>query len=182
MSEHQIPPAPQPGPGSPNSTRGCLVAVVTVAAVAFVVLLLSQVGSGGDASDDSDATDDAASSSYSSYSPPAVSDTFDPYASSDPYGTPTSEPPPSPYTSGTCLDGTLPDSTTAQAVDDVDEVDCSASDAHYRVIQTIPMTSELSQCDSNSGTQYAFSSRYTMNGAVINEYVYCLVGLGSYAR
>ncbi|MEV1020285.1 hypothetical protein [Streptomyces sp. NPDC050264] len=51
-----------------------------------------------------------------------------------------------------------------------------------RVIQTIPMTSELSRCESNSGTRYAFSSRYTMNGAVINEYVYRLVGLGSYAR
>ncbi|MGW0907470.1 LppU/SCO3897 family protein [Streptomyces sp. NPDC002853] len=59
---------------------------------------------------------------------------------------------------------------------------CSASDAHYEVIQTIPMTSEMSRCNDNPKTQYAFSYRYTLNGSTINEHVYCLIGLGSYAR
>ncbi|MBO1337793.1 hypothetical protein [Streptomyces sp. VRA16 Mangrove soil] len=113
-------------------------------------------------------TDDDASS----YDDPSYGESADTEPSEDP----------SPYTSGTCLNGTLPDSTTAQAVNDVDEVDCSAADAHYKVIQTFPMTSDMSQCNANSQTQYAFSSRYTMNGAVVSEYVYCLVGLGSYAR
>ncbi len=98
----------------------------------------------------------------------------------DPYDT--GEEAPDPYESGTCLNGTLPDSTTAQEVSGVDEVSCSASDAHYQVIQTIPFTSDMSRCDANSATQYAFSYRYTLNGATLNEYVYCLIGLGSYAR
>ncbi|MEV5608089.1 hypothetical protein [Streptomyces sp. NPDC052225] len=181
----QIPPTPPPPSPPPGNARGCLAAVATVAAMAFVVLLLIQLGG-----DDGDDTDDSASSSYSSpaYEPStyAPTTTDDPYETSDPYATPTYAAPtteePSPYTSGTCLNGALPDSTTAQEVDDVDEVDCSASDAHYKVIETIPMTSDLTRCSGNSATEYAFSSRYTMNGTVINEYVYCLVGLGSYAR
>ncbi|WP_269858983.1 LppU/SCO3897 family protein [Streptomyces sp. RPT161] len=93
-----------------------------------------------------------------------------------------STPTASPYRTGTCLNGTLPDSTTAQEVNDVSEVDCSSSDAHYRVIQTFYETTDLSRCESNSATQYAFSDKETWGGSVINEYVYCLVGLGSYAR
>jgi len=46
----------------------------------------------------------------------------------------------------------------------------------------IPLTSDMSRCDSNSRTQYAFSYTYTLNGTPINQYVYCLIGLGSYAR
>ncbi|WP_405664593.1 hypothetical protein OG379_20250 [Streptomyces sp. NBC_01166] len=98
----------------------------------------------------------------------------------DPYDTETEAP--DPYENGTCLNGTLPDSRTAQEVSGVDEVSCSASDAHYQVIRTIPFTSDMSRCDANSATQYAFSYRYTLNGATLNEYVYCLIGLGSYAR
>ncbi|MGV9576743.1 LppU/SCO3897 family protein [Streptomyces sp. NPDC003509] len=105
--------------------------------------------------------------------------TEDPFAE-DPYDS--GEEAPDPYESGTCLNGTLPDSTTAQEVSGVDEVSCSASDAHYQVIQTIPLTSDMSRCDANSATQYAFSYRYTLDGATLNEYVYCLIGLGSYAR
>ncbi|WP_171990929.1 hypothetical protein [Streptomyces sp. JHA26] len=104
----------------------------------------------------------------------------DPFTEDDPYASESEAP--DPFESGTCLNGTLPDSTTAQEVDDVEEVDCSASDAHYRVIQTFPMTSDMSACDDNPRTEYAFSYRYTLNGAAISEYVYCLVGLGSYAR
>ncbi|MFJ3171685.1 hypothetical protein ACIPJK_13020 [Streptomyces roseus] len=91
-------------------------------------------------------------------------------------------PAPSPFDAGTCLNGQLPDSTTAQRVEDVDEVSCSASDAHYKVIQRFGFTSDLHRCDANSDTEYAFSYRYTLNGTPINQYVYCLIGLGSYAR
>ncbi|KPC82355.1 MULTISPECIES: LppU/SCO3897 family protein [Streptomyces] len=107
---------------------------------------------------------------------PETEDTY----TEDPYDTASEAP--DPYETGTCLNGTLPDSTTAQEVSGVDEVSCSAPDAHYRVIETIPSTSDMSRCDANSSTQYAFSYRYTLNGATLNEYVYCLVGLGSYAR
>ncbi|SED15799.1 hypothetical protein [Streptomyces sp. TLI_105] len=95
--------------------------------------------------------------------------------------TPTEEEP-DPYEKGTCLNGTLPNSETAQSVSGVEEVSCAASDAHYKVIQTFPFTSDMNNCNSNPKTEYAFSHRYTMNGATISEYVYCLVGLGSYAR
>ncbi|MBL1289193.1 hypothetical protein ACFVDT_09025 [Streptomyces sp. NPDC057699] len=106
--------------------------------------------------------------------------TEDPYTE-DPYDT-DDEAAPEPYENGTCLNGTLPDSTTAQEVSGVDEVSCSASDAHYQVIQRFSFTSDMSRCEANSATQYAFSYRYTLNGTAINEYVYCLIGLGSYAR
>ncbi|MFD9415886.1 hypothetical protein ACFWC9_14440 [Streptomyces goshikiensis] len=62
------------------------------------------------------------------------------------------------------------------------EVSCSASDAHYKVIQSIPLTSDLNRCNDNPKTQCAFSYRYTRGGVPLNEYVYCLVGIGSYAR
>ncbi|MCB8907713.1 MULTISPECIES: hypothetical protein [unclassified Streptomyces] len=111
-----------------------------------------------------------------SYPPPP---TFD--VDGTPAATPT-EKEPDPYEKGTCLNGSLPDSTTAQSVSGVDEVPCSASDAHYKVIQTFPFTSDMNRCNANPKTQYAFSHRYTMNGAVVSQYVYCLIGLGSYAR
>ncbi|MFD6277310.1 hypothetical protein ACFWFI_17325 [Streptomyces sp. NPDC060209] len=111
--------------------------------------------------------------------PEETEETEDTYTE-DPYDT--GEEAPDPYESGTCLNGTLPDSTTAQEVSDVEEVSCSASDAHYQVIQTFAFTSDMSRCSANSDTQYAFSYRYTLNGATLNEYVYCLIGLGSYAR
>lgn len=150
----------------------------------IVILLLNQ---GNDDSDASAAP--TPTTSQSTYTPatstpyPSTPSTNDPYGSDTaaPAATPTSEAP-TPFTSGTCLNGTLPDSETAQEVSNVDEVSCSASDAHYEVIETIPLTSDMSRCDNNPKTQYAFSYRYTLNGSTINEYVYCLVGLGSYAR
>ncbi|MGW5866308.1 LppU/SCO3897 family protein [Streptomyces sp. NPDC055239] len=187
------PTRPTPRPGASARGRGCLVTLGAVGAVIIGILLLNQ----GD--DDSDSAAPAPSTSQGSYTPytdapntndpytsapPAedTADTDDPYATGTaPVDTPTSEAP-TPFSSGTCLNGTLPDSTTAQEVDDVDEVSCSAADAHYEVIETIPMTSDMSRCDGNPKTQYAFSYRYTLNGSAINEYVYCLVGLGSYAR
>ncbi|MFC9405822.1 hypothetical protein ACFRAA_16635 [[Kitasatospora] papulosa] len=178
-------------------------AFLGVAAVIGAVVLLGVIGA---EDKDSSAGSPAASSTYdiSSEDPyaeqtedPGTSEASDgaedPVATEEPEGTSTEDPfaedpydsgeeAPDPYESGTCLNGTLPDSTTAQEVSGVDEVSCSASDAHYQVIQTILLTSDMSRCDANSATQYAFSYQYTLNGATLNEYVYCLIGLGSYAR
>ncbi|MGW1813184.1 LppU/SCO3897 family protein [Streptomyces sp. NPDC002125] len=187
--------------GPSNAVRWLAVLGVAAAFVAAVVLL-----NGVDDASSDVATPSSGSSAYASEDPfsedpytedpytedpyteepsaEVTDDTEDPYTedpyTEDPYDTGAEEP--DPYESGTCLNGTLPDSTTAQEVSGVDEVSCSASDAHYQVIQTIPGTSDMSSCNSNSRTQYAFSYRYTLNGATLNEYVYCLVGLGSYAR
>ncbi|GHE11788.1 LppU/SCO3897 family protein [Streptomyces alanosinicus] len=186
-------PAPAPGQGQGRGQGGRVLAVLAVLALVVVIVtavVKSAHTAGGGSSSGSYAEDSPSYSPTATGAPyssdPYPSDTYssDPYPSdtysSDPYSSPTPEP--SPYTSGTCLNGTLPDSTTAQSVSGVDEVSCSASDAHYKVIETIPLTSDMSRCNDNSQTQYAFSSRYTINGSTINEYVYCLVGLGSYAR
>ncbi|MCX5559788.1 hypothetical protein [Streptomyces sp. NBC_00038] len=174
-----------------------------VLAVAAVLVFLVVLANGGDGSDSDNASGvDTTSSPYAEepYSEdPYTADpyTADPYTADpytedpysdepysedpyteDPYGTESAAP--DPYESGTCLNGTLPDSSTAQEVSGVDEVSCSASDAHYKVIETIPLTSELSRCNANPRTEYAFSYSYTRNGIPLYEYVYCLVGLGSY--
>ncbi|MEU4999768.1 hypothetical protein [Streptomyces sp. NPDC021622] len=188
-----IPPTPRPAAAPGSTARGCLAVLGVVGAVLLVILLLNQ----GDGDDSTAAPDPT--TSYGTYDPSTSTPTYsnDPYETDDPYDgatdptatatdpmDPTSPPSesPTPYDSGTCLNGTLPNSETAQEVSDIDEVSCSASDAHYRVIESIPMTSDLGACNDNSQTQYAFSSRYTLNGTTINEYVYCLVGIGSYAR
>ncbi|MFG2985175.1 hypothetical protein ACGFYQ_28600 [Streptomyces sp. NPDC048258] len=179
---------PRSGPAPGAGGRGCLVAlaVLVVLGIGIAVVL-----NGGD---DSDGKVSASSTPTESPSPtptpspsawrtetvaPSSRATL-PEPSLEP--SPEPSPEPTPYDRGTCLNGSLPDSTTAQRVDDVEEVSCSASDAHYRVIESIPMTSDMDRCNDNPKTQYAFSHRYTINGRVINEYVYCLVGLGSYAR
>lgn len=150
---------------------GCLVPLVIAGVIGFLIF------NGSDESDTGSGSSSLPSPSFSYENP--LDATTDPAA---PAPTATTEDPPDPYTKGTCLNGTLPDSTTAQSVSGVEEVSCSASDAHYRVIQTFPLTSDLNSCNSNPQTQYAFSHRYTINGATINEYVYCLIGLGAYAR
>ncbi|MER7468699.1 hypothetical protein [Streptomyces sp. NPDC097981] len=165
-----------PGPAPASNSRGCLVATLGVVATVIIGAIL--LNSGDDGKGAAGATP-TPTPSYSSWSPaPAL-----PPASSatDPVAAP-SEAAPSPFDRGTCLNGTLPDSTTAQRVTGVDEVSCSASDAHYKVIESIPLTSDLNRCNANPKTQYAFSYRYSRGGVTINEYVYCLVGLGSYAR
>ncbi|MEV0413992.1 hypothetical protein AB0I68_25070 [Streptomyces sp. NPDC050448] len=163
-----------PGPAPASSSRGCLVALGVVVAVVIGAILLN---SGDD--DKGKTAAPTPTPSYSSWSPapapPPVGSATDPVAS------PT-EAAPSPFDRGTCLNGTLPDSTTAQKVTGVEEVSCSASDAHYKVIESIPLTSDLNRCNDNPKTQYAFSYRYSRGGVTINQYVYCLVGLGSYAR
>lgn len=86
------------------------------------------------------------------------------------------------FDAGTCLNGQLPDSTVAVSVSDVNEVPCTSADAHYRVIQNFPGTTDLNVCNSNPRTQYAFSSELDMNGLPTDQYVYCLVGIGKYSR
>ncbi|MBT2441044.1 hypothetical protein J7E93_13170 [Streptomyces sp. ISL-36] len=169
--------APQPAPKS--GALGCLVflAVVVAVIVGFSVL------SDGDDSDGKSSASPSTSAWTTAPDDMATDPTTDP--TSDPTTDPTTSSPspePTPFEQGTCLNGTLPDSTTPQSVSGVEEVSCSASDAHYRVIESIPFTSDMNRCNGNPKTQYAFSYRYTLNGAVLNEYVYCLVGLGSYAR
>ncbi|WP_053654503.1 LppU/SCO3897 family protein [Streptomyces sp. MMG1121] len=176
-----------PQPSEPKKQGVACLGVLGVVALVLIVLFAVNHGGSGDGSADGAEPSASYSGTYDPYtSEPTASDpyTSDPYVSSNPYASPTPTPTPeaSPYTSGTCLNGSLPDSTTAQSVSGVDEVSCSASDAHYQVIETIPLTTDMSRCSSNPRTQYAFSSRYTINGATINSYVYCLVGLGSYAR
>ncbi|MBX9424635.1 hypothetical protein [Streptomyces lateritius] len=157
-------------PAKKSGILGCLVPLLVIGAIIGGVSLLDD-GDGG---------------TTGSRGPgPVPTFSYSPFPSLDldptPAATPT-EKEPDPYDRGTCLNGSLPDSTTAQTVDDVEEVSCSAADAHYKVIQTFPFTSDMDNCNSNPKTQYAFSHRYTMNGAVVSEYVYCLIGLGSYAR
>ncbi len=86
------------------------------------------------------------------------------------------------FDAGTCLTGTIPDSTVAVPADDVTPVPCGSPLAHYRVIQTFPDTANMALCDSVRKTQYAYSSEITEDGVPVNQYVYCLVGLGRYAR
>lgn len=191
------PPGPLGPPGrAPRSgTRGWLVALGVVPALilGFVLLNSGKGDGGGDGSDSKAAGTPSPSystaSPYPTYAPaptPTYSATPTHEATTEPAAPdpvlPSSPAAPTPFDKGTCLNGELPDSTTAQRVSDVEEVPCSASDAHYRVIESIPMTSDLDQCNDNPKTEYAFSYRYTLNGAVINQYVYCLVGIGSYAR
>ncbi|MFH7595055.1 hypothetical protein WDV06_08085 [Streptomyces racemochromogenes] len=178
---------PSPSPSGKSGAVGCLLALGVIVAVVVGIAVASS-------DDDARPTASASatpSSTYSPYTPPTYSPpdrTPDPATA--PAGAPTYELPspsptseaPRPFEEGTCLNGQLPDSTTATRVTGVHEVSCKADDAHYRVIQRFPGTSDMSRCDQNSDTEYGFSYRYTINGSVINEYVYCLVGLGSYAR
>ncbi|MGW2018061.1 LppU/SCO3897 family protein [Streptomyces sp. NPDC001927] len=164
----------QAAPPRKSGILGCLAPLVVVGVIAFLIFSNS----------DSDSTDNAGGSGSTTAPSPSFSseNPLDSTTAPTPDPTQTTEPAPDPYTKGTCLNGELPNSETAQSVSGVEEVACSAKDAHYKVIQTFPLTSDLNRCNSNPKTEYAFSHRYTINGATINEYVYCLVGLGSYAR
>ena len=172
--------SPQPPRGTARRRRR-LVPLGALAAAALVLAAMTGCQSSS-ASDPYAAPSDT--STVPTYPYPTPTPTDPDTAPVDPYSPPadTTPPSPSPYDSGTCLNGTLPDSTTAQTVSDVNQVDCSADDAHYKVIQVFYETTDLGRCDDVPDTQYSFSSQVTWNGATINSYVYCLVGLGSYAR
>ncbi|MEU2514179.1 LppU/SCO3897 family protein [Streptomyces syringium] len=169
-----------------SAGRGPWVArLVALAAVAAVIGLIVALNGGDDSSSPTTAPVPTVSSSpYSdptttAPAAPTAPDTSLPLPGSLPPAAPT--PTASPFESGTCLDGTIPASTTPVKVD-VDVVPCSSSNAHYRVIRTFPGTTEMSKCESVPSTQYAYSSRSTWGGRTMWEVVYCLVGLGSYAR
>jgi DnaJ C terminal domain len=89
-----------------------------------------------------------------------------------------------PYGIDTCLSGTLPHSRVPVHVHGVEEVPCSSFNAHYKVIKYYPGTSDLSRCDRVRRSRYAFSVRITSGiyGTVTTQYVYCVVGIGSYAK
>ena len=89
----------------------------------------------------------------------------------------------SPYGDGTCFDGPKLTSTTPITVNNMDEVACSSSDAHYKVVKTILDSTDLDDCNDVSNAQYAFSESDTDGyGVTTWTAVYCLVGLGSYAE
>ncbi|MEU4731523.1 hypothetical protein [Streptomyces sp. NPDC023588] len=50
------------------------------------------------------------------------------------------------------------------------------------MIESIPGTSDMDRCNANPHTQYALSYRYMRGAVVLNPYVYCIAGLGSYVR
>ncbi|MFB6481557.1 hypothetical protein ACFCXF_31970 [Streptomyces virginiae] len=184
------PTRPAPAGGGRGGGRGGLVALAVIAALALGFFLLSD---GDDDRADGRTSAEATptwspswtpswtpSPSYSPDDSPAAGSST-PDAATAPYS-PEASPEPSPFDRGTCLNGQLPDSTTPRSVSGVSEVPCSASDAHYRVIESIPGTSDMDSCNDNPKTQYAFSYRYMRGSLVLNQYVYCLVGIGSYAR
>ncbi|WKV73451.1 hypothetical protein AW27_019135 [Streptomyces sp. PCS3-D2] len=188
------PPAGDPAPQRPapvpqtGGGRGCLVGLAVAALLVIGFFLLRDGDGGDDAKPAGDATPTWSSSRSPSPTPsPRTSDPettettpYDSGPSVEPSEEPSPEP--TPFDRGTCLNGQLPDSTTPRSVSGVEEVPCSASDAHYRVIESIPGTSDLDRCSGNPRTQYAFSYRYLRGSIVLNQYVYCLVGIGSYAR
>ncbi|MEV7729020.1 hypothetical protein AB0P15_30420 [Streptomyces sp. NPDC087917] len=180
------------GPPPGSAKKGALGWLIAVGAVAAVVIGLVALNSGNDDDSKNTASSSASpSSSYTPYSPSYPTPSYTPPVYTPDPSVPVlpvlpsldpTTPAPSPFDKGTCLNGQLPDSEVAQRVDNVEEVSCSASDAHYRVIESIPGTSDMSRCENNSRTEYAFSYKYTLGSTVLNEYVYCLVGLGSYSR
>ncbi|MFJ8568547.1 hypothetical protein [Streptomyces sp. NPDC093514] len=189
-------PAPPAGPARGVGGRGCLVALGVAAALVLGFFVLADGDDDGrDGKSAAGATPTGSSSwtpsptasyapsdspSSGSSAPGAATASYSPEASAE--ASPEASPEPSPFDRGTCLNGQLPDSTTPRSVSGVSEVPCSASDAHYRVIESIPGTADLDSCNDNPKTQYAFSYRYMRGSIVLNQYVYCLVGIGSYAR
>ncbi|MFJ3922125.1 hypothetical protein [Streptomyces sp. NPDC090022] len=178
----------QPGPAGTTGARRWLVPLAVVAAL-VIALVLYAGWSDGDTvayptpSDSPTATDTPTPSDMpTADDTPAATDKPAPPSVPAYPGPLPSETEADPFDQGTCLNGPKPNSSTAQRVTGMHEVPCSASDAHYRVIERIPLTSDLNRCNSNPRTEYSFSHRYTRGGITVNEYVYCLVGIGPYAR
>ncbi|TQF01811.1 hypothetical protein E6W39_05500 [Kitasatospora acidiphila] len=175
----------QPG-AAPAKSKAPVIVLVSVAAVVAVGVTLGlTLGQHNSPVSDPTANPVVSQTTDSATTPAPYDSATDTPAPSDTYQPPVTDPTSpseSPFTDGSCLNGTLPDSTTAQAVSDVNVVDCGASDAHYKIIQTFPFTDDLHQCDSNPKTQYEFSETRTWGGATLMSTVYCVVGLGSYDR
>jgi hypothetical protein len=178
-------------PVPPNKNRaGVVVGVSAAAIVALAVIIGVTVGLRGSSHADPGYTPaPVATDTTDSATTPSTDDPNDTPTAADTYQPPVTDPTTAddtptmhPYETGTCLNGTLPDSTSAQAVSNVNVVDCGASDAHYKVIQSFFGTDDLHRCDGNSESQYSFSDVETWGGATLSSVVYCVVGLGSYAR
>lgn len=88
---------------------------------------------------------------------------------------------PTGYLNGSCLTGDIPEIAIPVPANDVFEVDCASPDAHYQVIQVFPGTDDMTRCDANPDTRYSYSETTTMNGVPVNQFVYCMIGLGPYA-
>jgi hypothetical protein len=86
------------------------------------------------------------------------------------------------FTAGTCLTGEIPNTTVPVPANDVTEIPCGSKAAHYKVIKTFDGTSDMSRCRSVRRTQYAYSEILTVDNIRTTEFVYCMVGLGRYAR
>ncbi|MFE5871849.1 hypothetical protein ACFQ6V_24845 [Streptomyces roseifaciens] len=163
--------------------------LIGLAAAAGVIAALVVLSDRDDRSSSADSPPPAASSSASGASAGRT-----PFGSPTPYGggaptphrsLPALEPPAParPHELGTCLDGeSVPPSAGTVSVDPFRVVSCSSSKAHYRVVETFHGTRDRSKCKSVAESQYAYSSWSSRGGHTLWEAVYCLVGLGSYAR
>ncbi|MEY9943355.1 hypothetical protein [Kitasatospora sp. GAS1066B] len=188
--------APKPRPRS--GANGKLIAGLLAVGIAIVVGVMNS-GHHGSSTGDSAYTPPTfgpvPSFTYSLPTLPALpmptlpipTFNYDPSQLVHPITTPNDAPSDTPSSAPTfavhdCLSGTLPDSTTAQSVDGVDVISCSSANAHYKVIQSFFGTTDLSKCQDNPDSQYSFSEETTYGGATISSEVYCVVGLGSYAR
>ena len=128
------------------------------------------------AADTGDDTDTAAPLFTFSYSPSYP--TIDPSFLMPTFDLPND----TPYGDGTCFYGPKLTSTTPITVNNMDEVDCSASDADYKVVKTILDSTDLNGCNNVTDAQYAFSESDTDGyGVTLWSAVYCLEGLGSFA-
>ncbi|WP_058041854.1 LppU/SCO3897 family protein [Streptomyces roseifaciens] len=166
--------------------------LIGLAAAAGVLAGLVVLSDRDDRSSSADSPPPAAGSSASSAFGAPAGQT--PFASPTPYGgaaptphrsLPALEPPAParPHDLGTCLDGeSVPPSAGTVSVDPFRVVSCSSPKAHYRVVQTFHGTRDRSRCKSVAESQYAYSSWSSRGGRTLWEAVYCLVGLGSYAR
>lgn len=86
-----------------------------------------------------------------------------------------------PRTPGLCFGGKIPELGVAVPGSVLPEVDCGSPDAHYRTESTYPGTTDLSLCTDLAKTRYAYAET-RIRGSLVTRTVYCLVGLGPYAR
>lgn len=188
---------PKKAAGERTLRIGTMIAAPTFAAV-FALAAAGCSSSGG--------TSPIADPTYSPYAAPTTSDVVpsptetyydtstysdtSTYADTSTYGDTSTYansyptlPNSSPYATNTCFNGPYITSTTAINVDNMNEVDCSSSDAHYQVVKTILSSTDLNDCNNVDNAQYAFSEQDTDGyGVTTWSAVYCLIGLGSYAN
>ncbi|MFG1604075.1 hypothetical protein [Actinoplanes sp. NPDC049265] len=103
------------------------------------------------------------------------------YAPPKPTPTEAPEPEPEPrrtgFTAGTCLAGKKPKGSLATLNEKLTPVSCGSRAAAFKVIKTFLGTSDLDRCNAVRRTQYAYFERLTINGAPVNEFVYCMIGV-----